>query len=81
VITVARDVELSSVMTRCCAPSPRIRRRVVAPAIDGPRRGGQCHSERWLTGRSDPEKLSPAELGATGLAPLADAPGTYVFES
>jgi polyhydroxyalkanoate synthase subunit PhaC len=35
----------------------------------------------WLTERGGPEKPSPAELGATGLAPLADAPGTYVFES
>jgi hypothetical protein len=26
-------------------------------------------------------KPSPAELGTTGLAPLADAPGTYVFKS
>src|ERR1700736_4259946 len=43
---VARDVGLPSVMTRRCAPPPRIRRRVVAPAIDGPRRAGQGHSER-----------------------------------
>jgi len=35
----------------------------------------------WLTERGGPQKPSPAELGATGLAPLADAPGTYVFES
>src|SRR6266849_10464475 len=35
----------------------------------------------WLTERGGPEKPSPAEPGATGLAPLADAPGTYVFES
>jgi len=35
----------------------------------------------WLTERGGPEKPSPAGLGAAGLAPLADAPGTYVFES
>ena len=35
----------------------------------------------WLTERGGPQKPSPAELGASGLAPLADAPGTYVFES
>jgi polyhydroxyalkanoate synthase len=35
----------------------------------------------WLTERGGPEKPSPAGLGTTGLAPLADAPGTYVFES
>src|SRR5216683_2160483 len=35
----------------------------------------------WLTERGGPQKPSPAELGTTGLAPLADAPGTYVFES
>jgi polyhydroxyalkanoate synthase len=35
----------------------------------------------WLTERGGPQKPSPAELGTTGLAPLAGAPGTYVFES
>jgi polyhydroxyalkanoate synthase len=35
----------------------------------------------WLTERGGPQKPSPAGLGTTGLAPLADAPGTYVFES
>lgn len=35
----------------------------------------------WLTERGGPLKPSPAELGMTGLAPLAHAPGTYVFES
>ncbi len=35
----------------------------------------------WLTERGGPQKPSPAELGTTGLAPLADAPGTYIFES
>jgi hypothetical protein len=35
----------------------------------------------WLTERGGPQKPSPAELGTIGLAPLADAPGTYVFES
>jgi hypothetical protein len=44
-----RDVGLSPVTARCCAPPPRIWRRVVAPAIDGPRQGGQCHSEDSLT--------------------------------
>jgi hypothetical protein len=34
----------------------------------------------WLTERGGPQKPSPAELGTTGLAPLADAPGTYIFE-
>ena len=35
----------------------------------------------WLTERGGPQKPSPAKLGTTGLAPLADAPGTCVFES
>ena len=35
----------------------------------------------WLTERGGPQKPTPAELGTTGLAPLADAPGTYIFES
>ena len=35
----------------------------------------------WLTERGGPQKPSPAELGTTGLAPLADAPGAYIFES
>jgi hypothetical protein len=33
----------------CCAPPPRIWHRIVAPAIDGPHHGGQCHSEHTLT--------------------------------
>ena len=33
----------------CCAPPPRIWRRIVGPAIDGPHQGGQCHSEHTLT--------------------------------
>jgi hypothetical protein len=35
----------------------------------------------WLTERGGPQKPSPAELGTTEPAPLADAPGTYIFES
>ena len=35
----------------------------------------------WLTERGGPRKPSPAELGPTGLTPLAGPPGTYVFEN
>jgi len=35
----------------------------------------------WLTERGGPRKPSPAELGPTGLTPLAGPPGTYIFES
>jgi len=34
----------------------------------------------WLTERGGPQQPSPAELGTTGLAPLADALGTYLRE-
>jgi polyhydroxyalkanoate synthase len=35
----------------------------------------------WLGERCGPEKAAPAELGGGGLPPLAEAPGTYVFDS
>jgi polyhydroxyalkanoate synthase len=34
----------------------------------------------WLGERCGPEKPAPEELGGGGLRPLADAPGTYVFD-
>ncbi|NEK86003.1 alpha/beta fold hydrolase [Blastococcus saxobsidens] len=34
----------------------------------------------WLGERSGEEIPAPAELGGNGLEPLADAPGTYVFD-
>jgi polyhydroxyalkanoate synthase len=34
----------------------------------------------WLGERTGPEKAAPEELGGGGLRPLADAPGTYVFD-
>jgi hypothetical protein len=33
----------------------------------------------WLTERGGAQKPSLAELGTTGLTPLADPPGSYVF--
>ena len=36
---------------RCCGPPPRIWHRIVAPAIDGPHQGGQCHSDKPLPPR------------------------------
>ena len=35
----------------------------------------------WLADRSGADKPAPAELGGGGLRPLAEAPGTYVFDS
>jgi polyhydroxyalkanoate synthase len=35
----------------------------------------------WLTDRGGATKAAPAGLGAAGLPPLAEAPGTYVFQS
>src|SRR5580692_4484432 len=34
----------------------------------------------WLAERCGEEKAAPAELGGGGLAPLGDAPGTYVYD-
>jgi poly(3-hydroxyalkanoate) synthetase len=34
----------------------------------------------WLTDRAPATKPAPEHLGGGGLTPLADAPGTYVFE-
>jgi polyhydroxyalkanoate synthase subunit PhaC len=35
----------------------------------------------WLTDRAPATKPAPERLGGGGLTPLADAPGTYVFDS
>ena len=34
----------------------------------------------WLPGRCGEEKAAPDELGGSGLAPICDAPGTYVHD-
>ena len=34
----------------------------------------------WLAERCGEEKAAPAELGGGGLAPVCDAPGTYVYD-
>lgn len=34
----------------------------------------------WLAERSGADKVAPKTLGGSGLDPLADAPGTYVFD-
>jgi polyhydroxyalkanoate synthase subunit PhaC len=34
----------------------------------------------WLAGRCGEEKAAPGELGGGGLAPICDAPGTYVYD-
>jgi poly[(R)-3-hydroxyalkanoate] polymerase subunit PhaC len=34
----------------------------------------------WLAERCGEEQAAPAELGGGGLAPVADAPGTYVYD-
>jgi len=34
----------------------------------------------WLTDRGGGSKSAPHGLGGGGLAPLVDAPGTYVFD-
>lgn len=36
--------------------------------------------DAWLHERCGPEKPAPTTLGDSGLAPLVDAPGTYVFD-
>ena len=35
----------------------------------------------WLGDRCGKDKPAPEELGGGGLRPLADAPGTYVFDT
>jgi polyhydroxyalkanoate synthase subunit PhaC len=35
----------------------------------------------WLAARCGPEKAAPEGLGGSGLEPLVEAPGTYVFDS
>ena len=35
----------------------------------------------WLADRCGADKPAPAELGGGDLRPLAEAPGTYVFDS
>jgi polyhydroxyalkanoate synthase len=50
------------------------------------RRAETCHGSwwpdyaGWLAERCGEEKASPAELGGGGLAPISDAPGTYVYD-
>jgi polyhydroxyalkanoate synthase len=34
----------------------------------------------WLAGRCGEERAAPGELGGGGLAPICDAPGTYVYD-
>jgi polyhydroxyalkanoate synthase len=34
----------------------------------------------WLAERSGPEQAAPAELGGGGLAPVGNAPGTYIYD-
>ena len=34
----------------------------------------------WLTERCGEEKAAPGELGGGGLAPICDAPGTYIYD-
>jgi polyhydroxyalkanoate synthase len=34
----------------------------------------------WLAERCGEERAAPGELGGAGLAPIADAPGTYVYD-
>ena len=35
----------------------------------------------WFAERCGPERKAPEKLGGAGLEPLADAPGTYIFDS
>ena len=51
------------------------------------RRADNCHGTwwpdyvAWLAGRCGEEKAAaPDELGGGGLAPIGDAPGTYVYD-
>jgi polyhydroxyalkanoate synthase subunit PhaC len=51
-----------------------------------PRRAETCQGSwwpdyaDWLAERCGEEKAVPAELGGGGLAPICDAPGTYVYD-
>ena len=50
--------------------------------VSGAEQGGRWDDYAgWLTERGGPQKPGPAEFATTGMAPLADAPGTCVFES
>ncbi len=50
------------------------------------RRAETCHGSwwpdhtAWLAERCGAEETAPAELGGGGLAPICDAPGTYVYD-
>jgi polyhydroxyalkanoate synthase subunit PhaC len=50
------------------------------------RRADNCHGSwwpdyaAWLAERCGEEKAAPDELGGGGLAPVCDAPGTYVYD-
>jgi polyhydroxyalkanoate synthase len=50
------------------------------------RRAETCHGSwwpdyaGWLAERCGEEKAAPDELGGSGLAPICDAPGTYVYD-
>ncbi len=50
------------------------------------RRAETCHGSwwpdyaGWLAERCGEEKAAPGELGGSGLAPICDAPGTYVHD-
>jgi polyhydroxyalkanoate synthase len=50
------------------------------------RQAETCHGSwwpdyaSWLAERCGEEKAAPAELGGGGLAPVCDAPGTYVYD-
>ena len=50
------------------------------------RRAETCHGSwwpdyaDWLAERGGEEKAAPGELGGGGLAPICDAPGTYVYD-
>jgi polyhydroxyalkanoate synthase len=50
------------------------------------RRAETCHGSwwpdyaGWLAERCGEERAAPAELGGGGLAPICDAPGTYVYD-
>jgi len=50
------------------------------------RRAETCHGSwwpdhaDWLAERCGEEQAAPAELGGGGLAPICDAPGTYVYD-
>jgi len=50
------------------------------------RRAETCHGSwwpdyaSWLAERCGEEKAAPDELGGGGLAPIGDAPGTYVYD-